>query len=976
MSAEIPFAELDQQIEGEVHTSRLWRTLYATDGSVYRELPLAVVFPRSTADIQQIIRFAATHHLPVIPRAAGTSLAGQVVGAGMVVDISVHFNQILEVNAEEGWVWVQPGVIRDELNHHLKKYGLFFGPDTSTANRAMIGGMVGNNSCGSTSIVYGSTRDHVLELQTVLSDGSLTNFGALSAEDFQYQCDREDLQGQIYRQLYHRLQLPERQRSIREQYPKPVIRRRNTGYAIDLLLDSEIFTPNGPAFNMCTLLCGSEGTLAFTTAIKLHLTPLPAPSEVVICVHFESIDESLRAVQLAMNHQPSACELMDRIILELTKENIEQQKNRFFVQGDPAAILMVEFRAQTRPEATASADRLIADLQKGGFGYAYPMVFPPDTKKVWDLRKAGLGILGNLPGDPKAVACIEDTAVAIADLPDYIAEFSALMEQFGQEAVYYAHAGDGEIHLRPILDLKKNTDRKLFYEITQATARLVKKYRGSLSGEHGDGRVRAPFVREMVGDDNYRLLQEIKHTWDPQGLLNPGKIVDAPPMNTTLRYEAEQETVVHDTVFDFSATGGLLRMAEKCNGSGDCRKLAFSGGVMCPSYQATRAEKDTTRGRANVLREMLTHNARSNPFDQPEIAEAMDLCLSCKGCTAECPSNVDMATLKAEFQYQYHKSHGVSLRSHFFSRIDRYNRLGAWWPGLSNLLLGNRLTGGLLKKTLGIAPERSLPLLSGRSLRQWWQQEGRHLQPKAAKGRSVYLFADEFTNHNEAEIGEKAVRLLLALGYQVLLIDHPESGRAAISKGMLDQARDCAEKNVQLFATLVDAQTPLLGLEPSAILSFRDEYPRLLRGRLQEAAQQLAPHCLLIDEFLAAEVRLGNIRADQFTAENKTILLHGHCHQKALSDVAHSAFALSLPANYSVQLIPSGCCGMAGSFGYEQEHYELSMQIGELVLFPALREAASEAVVAAPGTSCRHQIREGVGRQALHPVEILWEALR
>lgn len=971
----LPFQALATQLEGELYTDALWKTLYATDGSVYRQLPSAVALPKNKRDILHIIQFAATHNIPIIPRAAGTSLAGQVVGEGIVVDISRYFNRILEVNSEEGWVRVEPGVIRDELNAYLKPHGLFFGPNTSTANRCMIGGMVGNNSCGSTSIVYGSTRDHVLELETILSDGSEVRFAAISLDEFQAKCRQNDLEGKVYRQLYDTLKSPDRQDAIRKEYPKPSIQRRNTGYAVDLLLQSNVFTQNGPEFNACTLLCGSEGTLAFTTEIKLHLDPLPAPEEVVLCAHFSTIDESMRAVQVAMSYQPTACELMDKIILDLTKTNIEQQKNRFFVEGDPAAILMIEFRGQTAAEAETKVDVLIEALQSKGFGYAYPKVFAPHTKKIWDLRKAGLGILGNLPGDPKAVACIEDTTVDIIDLPEYIAEFSEMMAGFGQEAVYYAHAGAGEIHLRPILNLKESKDRQLFYDITKATADLVKKYQGSLSGEHGDGRVRAPFIRDMVGDDNYELLRQIKQAWDPNGIFNPGKIVDAPPMNTTLRYEADRGTPVHDTVFDFSEVGGLLRMAEKCNGSGDCRKKAFSGGVMCPSYQATKEEKDTTRGRANVLREFLTQNTKANPFDHPEIATAMNLCLSCKGCTAECPSNVDMSTLKAEWQYQYYKTHGVPFRHQFFARINRYNTLGSYFPGLSNFFLGNRLTGGWMKQILGVASERSLPQMSSQSWWNWWQRSGQHLDVSNPTGKTVFLFCDEFTNYNEAELGQQAVQLLLGLGYRVKMVAHAESGRAAISKGLLDDARDAAEKNVAVFADLINAKTPLLGLEPSAILTFRDEYPRLLRGEAQEKAKHLAPHCLLIDEFLAAEAAAGHIHPEQFTQQERKVYLHGHCHQKALSDVGQSALLLSLPANYTVEMIPSGCCGMAGSFGYEKEHYEVSMQIGELVLFPAVRQADKASIVAAPGTSCRHQIMDGTQREAHHPVAVLWQAL-
>lgn len=968
--------KLALRLEGDLYTDDLLRALYATDASVYRVLPLAVAVPRSVSDLKQLITFAREQGLSLIPRGAGTSLAGQCVGEGIVVDISKHFNQILEVNVAERWVRVQPGVNRDALNLHLKPLGLFFGPNTSTANRCLIGGMVGNNSCGTTSIVYGSTRDHVLALHTILSDGSEAVFEEVDAAGFAQKCAGEGLEGSLYRHLRDALSDPEQQDAIRAAYPKPEIRRRNTGYAIDLLLRSAPFTPDGPAFNFCQLLCGSEGTLAFTTEIKLHLDPLPPPAEVMLCPHFGSIHETMRAVLVAMQHQPSACELMDKIILDLTKQNIEQQKNRAFVEGDPAAILMIEFRGDTEEEARAKALALTASFRAAGLGFAFPIVAGADTKRVNDLRKAGLGILGNLPGDPKAVACIEDTAVAIADLPAYISDVSDMMAGFGQQPVYYAHAGDGEIHLRPILDLKTSADRQLFYDITEATAWLVKKYNGSLSGEHGDGRVRAAFIPLMVGERNYALLRHLKQTWDPAGIFNPGKIVDAPPMNSALRYEADMETPVHPTVFDFSDTGGILRAAEKCNGSGDCRKQAFSGGTMCPSFQATRDEKDSTRARANALREFLTMNTKANPFDHPEIAAAMDLCLSCKGCTAECPSNVDMATLKAEFLHQYHESNGIPLRSRAIANITTLNRIGIQVPGLSNILLSNRLTSGLLKKALGIAPQRSLPLLHRYTLREWYDKRAAALNAASVKRRQVYLFCDEFTNYNDVAIGEKTVRLLTRLGYEVLMPYHPESGRTHISKGMLTEAQSLARRNVRVFADLVSEETPLLGIEPSAILSFRDEYPRLLRGEEQARSRELAPHCLLVEEFLAREAAAGHLHAGLFHAQARHVLLHGHCHQKALSDVGHSALLLSLPAHYTVQVVPSGCCGMAGSFGYEAEHYELSMQVGELVLFPALRQAAADTLVAASGTSCRHQIKDGTQRKAQHPVEILLAALK
>lgn len=965
---------LSTQLEGPLQVDRLTKTLYATDASVYREMPLAVAFPKSISDIKKLIRFASDNGTSLIPRTAGTSLAGQCVGNGIVVDVSKNFTQILEFNKEERWVRVQPGVVRDELNRFLKPHGLFFSPITSTANRAMIGGMVGNNSSGTTSIVYGVTRDKVISLNTILSDGTEVVFGEITQDDFDRKCGQKDLEGQIYRQLFDELNNPENREEIHAQFPKKSIHRRNTGYAVDELMKAELFEGK-EKFNFCKLLTGSEGTLAFTTEIKISLDPLPDPIEIVVAAHFVSIHESMKSAQVAMKHPTTAVELMDKIILDCTKESIEYSKNRYFVEGDPMAILMIEFRGKTLEETMAKGEALVADLKAAGYGYAYPIIEPAMVTSAWALRAAGLGLLGNIPGDPKAVACIEDTAVDIEDLADYIDELDETLKGFNQNPVHYAHAGAGEIHMRPILNLKKSEDVEEFYQISLASAKLVKKYQGSLSGEHGDGRVRAAFIPLMVGEKNYELFRRIKFTWDPKNIFNPGKIVDAAPMNKFLRYEPDMKTPEHNTMIDFSSVGGILRLAEKCNGSGDCRKLPGSGGTMCPSYMATRNERDAVRGRANTLREFLTLDNKENAFDHPEIKEAMDLCLSCKGCTAECPSNVDMASMKAEFLYQYQKTNGVPLRSKAFAYINELNEFGSLVPGIANFFLNNKLTGGLMKSVLNVAPERNLPEISSVSLRKWYKRNYETLPGASVPIKSVYFFVDEFTNHNDTQIGIKAISLLKKLGYEVKIVDHEESGRSALSKGLLPKAKKHAEANVRIFGKLINGNTPLIGIEPSAILSFRDEYPRIVGPELVEDAKKLKFHVKLIDEFLAQEIPAGNIKAASFTSKPQKIKLHGHCHQKALSSLTWTQKLLSLPENYTVETIPSGCCGMAGSFGYEAEHYEVSQQVGELVLFPAVRKAEADTLIAAPGTSCRHQIADGTGRKAKHPVEILWEAL-
>jgi FAD/FMN-containing dehydrogenase/Fe-S oxidoreductase len=904
-----------------------------------------------------------------------------------VVDVSKYFTQIIELNAEENWVRVQPGVIRDELNMFLKPHGLFFGPETSTANRAMIGGMVGNNSCGSNSVVYRSTREHLLEVKALLSDGSETEFKSLNIDGFHEKCEANNLEGSIYRSVRSLLSNYDNQVEIRKEFPKKTVERRNTGYAIDVLLETAPFTAGEPDFNFCKLIAGSEGTLAFITEIKLNVVPLPAKETGLLCVHFNTIDESLRANLIALQYKPSASELIDHYILECTKENKEQIKNRFFVQGDPGAILVIEFARTNREEIIAIAHRVEEDMRAAGLGYHFPLLFGDDTKKIWTLRKAGLGLLSNLPGDDKAVPVIEDTAVDVNDLPAYIRDFNKILEKHNLFSVHYAHAGSGEIHLRPIINLKTKEGNKLFRTIAEEIATLVKKYNGSLSGEHGDGRLRGEFIKQMVGEKNYQLLKEVKRTWDPDNIFNPNKIVDTPSMNTMLRYTPGRQTPEFKTIFRFH-NQNVLQHAEQCNGSGDCRKTHLSGGTMCPSFMATRNEKDTTRARANILREFLTNSDKLNRFDHKEIYEVMDLCLSCKGCKSECPSNVDVAKLKAEFMQHYYDANGVPFRSKLIANFTSSAKFGALVPGIYNFMMTNKVISRLIKKFSGFATQRSMPVLYKSTLRSWYKRNlndrlktgySPPFSPDENRGRKVrgkvYLFCDEFTNYNDTAIGIKAILLLEKLGYEVIIPEHIESGRAWLSKGLIREAKKIANKNISLLSPLITSETPLIGIEPSAILTFRDEYIDLADDEQLIAARQLATNVFLIDEFIAAEIEKGNISSSQFTKEKRNIQLHGHCQQKALSSIAPSVRLLSLPENYSVEVIPSGCCGMAGSFGYEKEHYELSMKIGELVLFPAVRKAAENTIIAAPGTSCRHQVKDGTGKKALHPVEVLYEAL-
>ncbi|MPR35084.1 FAD-linked oxidase C-terminal domain-containing protein [Salmonirosea aquatica] len=979
----LQFNTLRADFSGELYydtstTHEAIRRLYATDASVYQELPLAVALPRHEEDIRRLIAFATRHHITLIPRAAGTSLAGQVVGNGLVVDISKYFDKILEVNAEEKWVRVQPGVIRDDLNKHLAPYGLLFGPETSTASRAMIGGMIGNNSCGLHSIVWGSTRDHLLEVKVLLADGSEAVFSESTTPDFLQKVAATSAnskrQQAIYAGMWGIISNPIDQELIEKSFPKKSVTRRNSGYALDSL-------NTGESINLARLIAGSEGTLCFITEAKLNLVDLPPAAVGVVCVHTRSLAETLHANRVAMRHAPKASELVDKYIMDFTKEHHEYSKNRFFLEGDPAALLLVEFWGDTEEQVQKLALAFTDDLKLEALCYAYPLLFGADATKAWDIRKAGLGLIRNLPGDTQPVNLIEDCAVAVEDLPDYIADLEQVLARHQLHASYYAHAGAGQLHVEPMINLKTSEGKHKFREVLADTAVLVKKYRGALSGEHGDGRLRGEFIPFMMGDEVYELFRQVKRIWDPAGVFNANKIVDTPPMNESLRYVPDAVQPKIDTVFDFSREEGILRLTEKCSGSGDCRKTELTGGTMCPSYMATRRERDTTRARANILRQYYTkgtpdHKKEMAATDADMVKEVLDLCLSCKGCKAECPSSVDVGKMKAEFTQHYHDTHGIPLRSRLVAGFTKQMERAMWVPWAYNAVIGTPFLRRLANRVVGFHPDRTMPSLSATTLRKWFEKRKKKTHDQGTPSRLVYLFCDEFINFNDVEVGKKAVLLLEELGYEVRIPSHVESGRTYLSKGLVKEAQEIANRNVRLLSKMVHDECPLIGIEPSAILTFRDEYPDLVKPELREDARQLAQNALLFEEFVAREMEKKAITSAQFTTEKKALKLHGHCHQKALSTLSVAKKILSLPLNYTVQLIPSGCCGMAGSFGYEAEHYELSMQIGELVLFPTVRRQPDDVLIAASGTSCRHQIKDGTGRKALHPVEILWEALK
>ncbi|MDC1021985.1 FAD-binding and (Fe-S)-binding domain-containing protein [Schleiferiaceae bacterium] len=920
-------------------SKELLKRTYAQDASIYQETPEAVAFPKSAEDVVALVRSGAR----LIPRAAGTSLAGQVVGDGTVLDTGRYMNAILQVNIEERWAEIQPGVVRDELNHHLKEHGLFFGPNTSTSNRCMMGGMVGNNSSGSTSISYGTTREKLLGLELVTADGVLRAMGDIQSDGVR------DITSAVENWMTQWSEAWSAQ-NLESHFPNPSIHRRNTGYAIDLI--------GNDADALLQVMCGSEGTLGITTKIRVALDPLPPAHVAVVALHYHRMDEAMGATPKLMAAKPYQLELMDRIILECTRESKEYSSYREFVQGDPAAILLVEVRGSTKAELTENLAAFQCERS-----YARAELFGNDSDKVWKLRAAGLGLLSNLPGDAKPVACIEDTAVRIEVLQDYIQEFDQLMQGFGQESVYYAHAGAGELHLRPILNLKTSEGVRLLYEISKASAELVKKYGGSLSGEHGDGRVRAAFIKDFYGPEVYPWMESFKKAWDPENRLNPGKIVGAKPMEEDLRYEVNRKEPALDTQFPFSEEGGFLRAVEKCNGSGDCRRLPYTGALMCPSYMASRDEWDSTRGRANVLRSVLTEQSVEG-FKAPELAEAMQHCVGCKGCTKECPSGVDMAAMKSEYLYQNRSNRGFADRA--FANFHKSSSYQGLWRFINPIL-----KSGVTKRLMGIHPERSVPGLVNPAYMKAYKK-GYSVESASGHERAVILWVDEFTQANDPMLVGKACDVLGALGYSPAVVCSP-SGRAALSGGFLPESKELAKKALKNLqnATKTLKNAPILGLEASAVLSAVDEYPRLLPN---QKAWILEQKIATIDKFLADELPKITIPKEVFEPYEKEILLHVHCHQKSLESAGDTAYVLQLLLGAKVERVKSSCCGMAGSYGMKRENYEMSTKMAELVLLPKI-EAFEGDVVVATGTSCRHQIQDLSSRKAEHLMDTLWAQL-
>jgi FAD/FMN-containing dehydrogenase/Fe-S oxidoreductase len=964
-------AALAGGLAGEARFDRLSRALYSTDASVYQVVPLGVVWPRTEADVITAVQACARFRVPLTARGGGTSQAGQAIGPGLVLDCSRHLGRVLEVNAAERWVRVQPGCVLDDLNRELKPYDLHFPIDISTSDRATIGGMIANNSSGTHSVVYGKTVDHVLELRVVLADGTVVPLRPLDEAGLETRCRQQDLEGACYR-VVRRL-AAEHADEIGRRYPK--VLRRVGGYNLDLFTGPAGGPGGSQRFNLAHLFVGSEGTLGVTLEAKLRLAPLPR-AKALLVLQFDELLDALAVTPAILAHGPAAVEVIDRYVLDATRLNPEANRLRDFLRGDPGAILIVEFYGERPEDLPGRIEALEADLRRRGAGSHYHRALEEaEQGRIWKLRRLALGLSMAEKGDAKALSFVEDSAVAPERLRDYIAEFLDLVARKGTRAGVYAHASVGCLHVRPVVDLKTEAGVRRFEAIAAGVADLVLKYGGALSGEHGDGMVRSPFQEKMYGPLLYNAFRELKRTFDPLGLLNPGKVVDAGPLTANLRYGPAYVTPDVPTTFDFSAEGGVVRAAELCAGVGECRKTR--AGTMCPSYQATRAEQHSTRGRANALRLALTGQAGLGGLTDPALREALDLCLECKACKAECPTNVDMARLKAEFLHQFYRQHGLPWRNRVFGHVARLGRWGCRLAPLSNWLLRSRPLRRLNEWLLGIDRRRVPPAFAGTTFVRHFRAAQADKGP-ARLGRSVLLFPDTFTNYHEPAIGLAAVALLERAGCGVTLGEPTLGccGRPLISNGLLTEAVAHAGHNTRLLYPWAAAGRPITACEPSCVLTIKDDYPALLRGELRGQAEVVARACRTFEEVLESLLSDGErgLAGNLFRPGPGQILVQGHCHQRALVGMGATLRLLRRIPGAEVIDLDAGCCGLAGSFGYEEEHYEVSRLVGEQRLFPALRQAAPDAVVVAPGLSCRLQIAHFTGRTAVHPAELLLSA--
>ncbi len=946
--------ELRKLVEGEVRFDDFSKVLYSTDASIYQMEPVGVVIPRHNDDVLAVVDVARRTGVPILPRGGGTSLAGQTVNHAIVLDFSKYMDTLIEVNPGEHWARVQPGIVLDTLNGLLTPHGLKYAPDPSTANRASVGGGIGNNSCGSHSVIYGKTGDHVQELDVVLADGSEARFSNLSPSQLETKLSGSGLESQIYRAI------PEIARhhseEIESRYPN--IMRRVSGYNLDQFL-------NGANVNLSRMLVGSEGTLGVITEAKINLVPTPKATTLSIA-HFDTLGEACDATPTILEHSPAAIELVGEMLLERTRNSPTFSRRMTFVNGRPGAILVVEFTGDTPAEAADRARKLKDALARQRLGYDCTTILDSAGQvNVWAVRKAGLGLLMSVRGDAKPIPFVEDTAVDPEHLGQFVRRFDEIVASNGTTAGYYGHASVGCLHIRPLVSLKTQNGLDTMTSIASEIADLVQEFGGSLSGEHGDGIVRGVWTEKMFGPKIYDAFRQVKQAFDPDGIMNPGKIIDTPPLTDNLRYGPTYKALTFPTQLDFSDNDGFEGAIDMCNGMGACRK---PDGTMCPSYMATRDEEHSTRGRANLLRAAISGALPPDTLTGRRLYEALDLCLECKGCKGECPSNVDMAKLKYEFLHNYNAANGTPIRAKLFAHINRLSRLCSRFAPLANLAARTPGLRWLLHHFLGIHKNRPLPSFARQSFPSWFEKR---TPPKNAPRGPVVLFNDTFMNYNVPSIGIAAVELLEHAGFEVILANSRCCARPMISKGLLFEAKANARFNVNLLAPYAANGVPIVGCEPSCLLTLRDEYPDLLRD---DDSKTVAANSLLIDEFLMDLHRKGKLDLN-FSDVGKKVLFHGHCHQKALVGTTDAVGILGLPPKFTIEEAKTGCCGMAGSFGFEKEHYDISMAIGDQKLFPLVESKDDEWEIAVMGISCRQQVEHATTRRPRHLVEVLRDSI-
>jgi FAD/FMN-containing dehydrogenase/Fe-S oxidoreductase len=951
--------ELKKVITGDIQFDKYSRLLYSTDASIYQMEPIGVVLPKDTEDVLETIRICSDSKTIFLPRGGGTSLAGQAINHGVVIDFTKYMNKVISINAEERWAIVEPGITIDALNANLRPYGLYYTPDPTTKSRATIGGSLGNNSCGAHSIIYGKTSDQVLELDVILSNAEKVHFKDIDQQTLHniISSQSDTLEKKIYAETIRLA--TEHAAEIDRRYPK--IQRRVSGYNLDFLSDSN-------TVNMSRMIVGSEGTLGTITAAKVKLEPLPTNVGLAI-VHFKDLFESMEATVMILDHNPSAIELVDKMILDRSRESLGLSRQTTFIEGDPQAILLVEFFGESMKEVESKIDNMNQALIKRNLSYACSKALRPEEQRnAWAIRSAGLGLLMSVKGDSKPLPFVEDTAVSPELLPEYIRRFDSIVKSHNTYAGYYGHASVGCLHIRPMINIKTESGIRDLVAISDEISDLVLEFNGSMSGEHGDGIVRGVWTEKMLGPTLYQAFKDLKSSFDPNNILNPGKIINTPPMTENLRLGPNYTPDEPVTILDFSKDLGFARAIEMCNGVGECRKQLT--GTMCPSYMATLDEKHSTRGRANALRSVLSGKIPSETFASKGLFDVMDLCLECKACKAECPSQVDMAKLKYEFLNTYYRENGYPLRLKLFANIGSLSKIGSFLAPLSNWLSNLHLTRWILDTFLKIDKRRPLPQYVMRTFPRIFQSRSVTYTRKT-QGK-VVLFNDTFMNYNYPSVGEAAIRILEKAGFEIDIVDRKCCGRPMISKGMLNAARDNARYNVDLLYPHVENGAYIIGCEPSCLLTFRDEYPDLLKD---EKSRKVSEKSFLLEEFLDM-LKKENKLDLEFAETDETILFHGHCHEKALIGNGPALSVLGMIPGLNVREIDSGCCGMAGAFGYEKEHYDISMTIGSQRLFPAVNESDSDTKIVVTGTSCRQQIQHGTERDTTHIAELLAEYLQ